>query len=202
MKVDYIDYTWDTSTSSDSSYLSNVNYTTCTALPTKPEIKVKDLGNGLYARAQGESTLYKLSDSPIYGEYLYLDLNEWDGNITQTLRLISKTYGWIERHAYLRLREEIVRARKVKLERKDREKALKGAKTFRVRSAMRIENVKFNGPATIVFWSDGTKTVVKCGENDSLDREKGLAMAISKRMLGNQGNYLNEFKRWLEKKDE
>ena len=27
---------------------------------------------------------------------------------------------------------------------------------------LRIENVIFNGPATIVFWSDKTKTVIKC----------------------------------------
>lgn len=50
-----------------------------------------------------------------------------------------------------------------------------------------IENVIFNDPATIVFWLDGTKTVVKCGEDDIFDPEKGLAMAIAKKSLGNQG---------------
>lgn len=60
-----------------------------------------------------------------------------------------------------------------------------------------IENVIFNPPATIVFWRDGTKTVVKCGENDIFDPEKGLAMAIAKRALGNQGNYYNKIKEWL-----
>lgn len=65
-----------------------------------------------------------------------------------------------------------------------------------------IKKVIFNDPATIVFWSDGTKTVVKCGENDEYDPEKGLAMAIAKRALGNQGNYYNEFKKWLPEKVE
>lgn len=65
-----------------------------------------------------------------------------------------------------------------------------------------IKKVIFNAPATIVFWSDGTKTVVKCGENDEFDPEKGLAMAIAKRALGNQGNYYNEFKKWLPEKVE
>lgn len=65
-----------------------------------------------------------------------------------------------------------------------------------------IKKVVFNAPATIVFWSDGTKTVVKCGENDEYDPEKGLAMAIAKRALGNQGNYYNEFKKWLPEKVE
>ena len=60
-----------------------------------------------------------------------------------------------------------------------------------------ITKVIFNNPATIVFWSDGKKTVVKCGSDEAFDEEKGLAMAISKRVLGNKGNYYNEFKKWL-----
>lgn len=60
-----------------------------------------------------------------------------------------------------------------------------------------IKKVIFNYPATIVFWSDGSKTVVKCQDGDIYDPEKGLAMAISKKALGNKGNYCNEFKKWL-----
>ena len=59
-----------------------------------------------------------------------------------------------------------------------------------------IKNVIFNDPATIVFWNDGTKTVVKA-QNEKFDPEKGLAMAIAKKSLGNKGNYYNEFKKWL-----
>ena len=62
-----------------------------------------------------------------------------------------------------------------------------------------ITNVIFNDPATIVFWDDGTKTVVKA-ENEPFDPEKGLAMAIAKKSLGNQSNYYNEFKKWLPEK--
>lgn len=64
-----------------------------------------------------------------------------------------------------------------------------------------IKNVIFNPPATIVFWYDGIKTVVKCGENETFDPEKGLAMAIAKRYLQNKGNYYNTFKKWLPKED-
>ena len=60
-----------------------------------------------------------------------------------------------------------------------------------------IENVIFNDPATIVFWSDGTKTVVKAQSGDTFDPEKGLVMAISKRVYGNSGNYYNALKKWL-----
>ena len=62
----------------------------------------------------------------------------------------------------------------------------------------RIKNVIFNDPATIVFWSDNTKTVVKA-QNEPFDPEKGLAMAICKKALGNKYNYYNEIKKWLSK---
>lgn len=61
-----------------------------------------------------------------------------------------------------------------------------------------ISNVKFNPPATIVFWADGTKTVVKSNGSDIYDPEKGLAMAIVKKALGNKGNYYNVFKKWID----
>ena len=58
--------------------------------------------------------------------------------------------------------------------------------------------VIFNPPATIVFWTDDTKTVVKCGENDDFDPEKGLVMAITKKALGNKGNYYNAIRYLLD----
>lgn len=45
-----------------------------------------------------------------------------------------------------------------------------------------IEKVIFNPPATIVFWKDGSKTVVKA-QNADYDPEKGLAMAIARHYL-------------------
>lgn len=64
---------------------------------------------------------------------------------------------------------------------------------------LQIEKVIFDGPATIVFWSDGDKTVVKCQEGDVFDAEKGLAMACSKKLFGNTGRYFNEIKRFIPK---
>jgi hypothetical protein len=60
-----------------------------------------------------------------------------------------------------------------------------------------IKKVLFRPPATIVFWSDNTKTVVKAEDGDEYDTEKGLAMAISKKALGNKGNYYKVFNKWL-----
>lgn len=59
-----------------------------------------------------------------------------------------------------------------------------------------IKKVIFNDPATIVYWEDRTKTVVKC-EKEKYDPEKGLAMAIAKKAMGNQGNYFEVFKKWI-----
>ena len=60
-----------------------------------------------------------------------------------------------------------------------------------------IDRVIFNNPATIIFWNDGSKTVVKCGPDDTFDKEKGLAMAIAKKFFGNRSNYNNVFKKYL-----
>ena len=76
------------------------------------------------------------------------------------------------------------------------------ATTAKSVSAPTIKKVIFNYPATIVLWSDGSKTVVKCQDGDIYDPEKGLAMAISKKALGNKGNYCNEFKKWLPEEEE
>lgn len=65
-----------------------------------------------------------------------------------------------------------------------------------------IKNVIFNDPATIVFWEDRTKTVVKCQDGDKFDTEKGLAMAIVKKVYGNKGGYCNKLKKWLPKEEQ
>lgn len=65
-----------------------------------------------------------------------------------------------------------------------------------------IKNVIFNDPATIIFWEDGTKTVVKCQYGDEFDPEKGLAMAIVKKACGNKGSYCNKMKKWLPKEEQ
>jgi len=62
-----------------------------------------------------------------------------------------------------------------------------------------IKDVKFNDPATIVFWADGTKTVVRCQDGEAYDPEKGLAMAISKKALGNTREYYHTFLHELKK---
>lgn len=54
---------------------------------------------------------------------------------------------------------------------------------------MDIQKAIFNDPATIVYWSDGTKTVVKCQEGDAYDERTGLLLCCAKRLMGNTGRY-------------
>ena len=58
-----------------------------------------------------------------------------------------------------------------------------------------IERVIFNGPATIVFWSDNTKTIVKCMEGEEFDEEKGIAMAFMKKLYGK--GYMNKIRKHI-----
>lgn len=60
-----------------------------------------------------------------------------------------------------------------------------------------VDRAIFNDPATIVFWKDGTKTVVKAQKGETYDPEKGLAMAFSKKMFGNEGSYYDQFTKLL-----
>ena len=60
-----------------------------------------------------------------------------------------------------------------------------------------IKVVHFNDPMTIVIWEDGTKTMVKCQDGDVYSEELGLAMCISKKALGNKGNFNKVFRKWV-----
>ena len=103
----------------------------------------------------------------------------------------------------LRKRKKDERRNEMPVERKSTSsRVYYAATTAKSVSVPDIKKVIFNYPATIVLWSDGSKTVVKCQDGDIYDPEKGLAMAISKKALGNKGNYCNEFKKWLPEEEE
>lgn len=61
------------------------------------------------------------------------------------------------------------------------------------------KKVIFNGPATIVLWQDGTKTVVKRFEDDEYDWRMAIIWCILKKIFGsfNKANkYLEKFISW------
>ena len=55
-------------------------------------------------------------------------------------------------------------------------------------------HIIFNGAATIVFWTDGTKTVVKCKEGTEYNAEEGLRWCIIKKLLGDSPEFWNFIK--------
>lgn len=63
---------------------------------------------------------------------------------------------------------------------------------------LKVTKVIYNNPATIVFWSDGTKTVVKCGKDDTYDKEKGFYIACAKKLFGNDYKAVGRMNKALE----
>lgn len=65
------------------------------------------------------------------------------------------------------------------------------------RPAPQIKRVIYNNPATVVYWTDGTKTVVKCQSGDTFSEETGLMAAMLKRIYGNDNTYNKVMKPWI-----
>lgn len=52
-----------------------------------------------------------------------------------------------------------------------------------------VEKVIFNQDATIVYFTDGTKTVVKRQSGDAWNKEAGMMAAFSKKLFGNDNTF-------------
>lgn len=109
---------------------------------------------------------------------IYLDSNR-DAHIRKSGSFHRIANDLYDSHCYANQAKEILNA------------------TYGKRAAYTIKKVIFNPPATVVYWSDCTKTVVKCNVNDIFDPEKGLAMAIAKRCAGNTSAYYAEIRHWV-----
>lgn len=68
-----------------------------------------------------------------------------------------------------------------------------------VKINLEIEKVIYNDPATVILWTDGSKTVVKCQEGDAYDPQKGFLLCVFKKYFGdNKGNYNNIIKKYCQ----
>lgn len=47
-----------------------------------------------------------------------------------------------------------------------------------------IKKVIFNGDRTIILWKNGTKTVVKCADDEEFDYYSGFCAALAKKIFG------------------
>lgn len=69
------------------------------------------------------------------------------------------------------------------------------AKDYVVTPRPEIQNVIFNGDATIVIWNDGVKTVVHCQDDDIWNDEMGVLECIAKRFYGNGSAFNDKIKK-------
>ena len=60
-----------------------------------------------------------------------------------------------------------------------------------------IDRVIYNGRATIVFWKDKTKTVVKLCEGDTYDPENAIVWAYMKKIFGSTSKIRRTIKKFL-----
>lgn len=74
---------------------------------------------------------------------------------------------------------------------------IKVAKTENFYS-LNVSKIIFNPPATIVFWEDGTKTVVKCAAEDEFNKYYGFLVALGKKVYENN----SQIKKLIDKKAE
>lgn len=74
---------------------------------------------------------------------------------------------------------------------------IKVAKTKNFYS-LNVSKIIFNPPATIVFWEDGTKTVVKCSAEDEFNEYYGFLAALGKKVYESN----SQIKKLIDKKAE
>lgn len=67
----------------------------------------------------------------------------------------------------------------------------------KVEAPVDIKRVDFNGPATIIFWTDDTKTVSVCEKQDVYDKEKGFLIAYAKKNAVKKNKLIDDIDKWL-----
>jgi len=63
----------------------------------------------------------------------------------------------------------------------------------------KVEKVLFHPPATVVFWADGTKTVVRTMPGDVFDEHVGFMAAVTRKLFGGHNQYKKYIKNAVRK---
>lgn len=58
-----------------------------------------------------------------------------------------------------------------------------------------VKKIVINGPATIFFWKDGSKTIVKCMKGDKYDLYTAFCIALTKKLLGSNSKIKSTLKK-------
>lgn len=69
-------------------------------------------------------------------------------------------------------------------------------------AAPAVRRILFNDPATVVFWKDGTKTVVKATDSDKYVPYYGFLAALAKKIYGSNAKVQEMIRPWLPKEDD
>lgn len=79
-----------------------------------------------------------------------------------------------------------------------------GNRAFEPSYRLDISRILVNGPATIVWWNDGTKTVVKISNDDEWDWYTAVAYALAKKHFGTNSAFKKKVmkKMQIQKKEE
>lgn len=149
---------------------------------TKPLVHIKDalMINIVF------SSLGTYTDSENSSEYLYIMKNHKTNIKSYHCYSISKQW-WDELKNICLLTDSELISKKSSKE------------AYNKRIFSEIKDIIINDPAAIILWKDGTKTVVKCQNEDTFDPEKGIAMAILKKLYGNSGFYKDIFEPAIDK---
>lgn len=67
----------------------------------------------------------------------------------------------------------------------------------RVPKGPKVRRILFNDPATVVFWEDGTKTVVKVTDGDKYVPYYGFLAALAKKVYGSNTRVQEMIRPWL-----
>lgn len=144
-----------------------------------------------------------LHEIPYHGGFVYANPERRNGKTAELKRQLNAVYGlgikgYIDtdiageamRYCLhdVAIQESMWRARQKKSEEEETMKF----------GVPRIKQLIFDDPTTVVIWEDGTKTIVHA-RDEKFDPEKGLAMAISRKALGNGREYYTYMQRQIKK---
>lgn len=163
-----------------------------------------------------EMKSYKVGDivkHPLYNESIIVDISEFETGYISIIPLTGLSRGQkilvsidnikpidnkliISVDDYNKMANTIENLKKEKVDLQ--EKVYNAYFGYKYKNLPEVKEVLYHKPATIIFWKDGTKTVVKAQNKEKYDKEKGFVMAYLKKILGNEGNYYEVIKRWTE----
>lgn len=171
-----------------------------------------------------EMTIYKVGDyveHPLYNESIITDISDFETGYISIIPLTGTGHGQtklvsirnlkkideflISTENYNKMANTIEKLKEENYKLKDEIVNSKLRKDINANALYyfgyqlpEVKEVLYHKPATIIFWKDGTKTVVKDQNKEKYDKEKGFVMAYLKKILGNKGNYYEVIKRWTD----